>query len=58
VEFKLLFKNCTDDGLSKTVIVFASTFELTPPPVKYLTVNVVEDGAIPYVFVNIKLEGE
>jgi hypothetical protein len=29
------------------VIVLAGTFEPTPPPVKYLTVKVVFDGAIP-----------
>ena len=34
------------------------TLASTPPPVKYLTVNVVLDGAIPYVPVNKKLVGE
>jgi hypothetical protein len=33
-------------------------FELTPPPVKYLTVNVVLEGAIPYVPVYKKFTGE
>ena len=34
------------------------TFAVTPPPVKYLKVNVVLDGAIPYVRVKVKLLGE
>ena len=40
------------------VNVFAGVFAVAPPPVKYLTVRVVLDGAIPYVLVKIKLEGE
>ena len=36
---------------------FAGTFAETPPPVKYLTVKVVFEGAIPYEFVKIKLVG-
>ena len=40
------------------MIVLDGTFELTPPPVKYLTVSVVLEGAIPYVLVNIKFDGE
>ena len=43
---------------STDVKVPDSTFELTPPPVKYLTVIVVFEGAIPYVFVNTKFNGE
>jgi hypothetical protein len=37
--------------LVRLVRVLASTFEVTPPPVKYLTVRVVFAGAIPYVSV-------
>jgi len=33
--------------VSNVVIVLAGEFEPTPPPVKYRTVNVVFDGAIP-----------
>ncbi len=33
-------------------------FEFTPPPVRYLTVNVVLAGEIPYVPVYKKLSGE
>ena len=36
----------------------ASTLDETPPPVKYLTVSVVFEGAIPYEFVNTKFNGE
>ena len=44
--FKLGFKNLTDVE-SIVFRVFASILEITPPPVKYLTVKVVLDGAIP-----------
>ena len=40
------------------VNVFAGVFAVAPPPVRYLTVKVVFEGAIPYVFVKIKLDGE
>ena len=36
----------------------AFIFAPVPPPVKYLTVKVVFEGAIPYEFVKIKLVGE
>ena len=36
----------------KLVRSLAGIFDSTPPPVKYLTVKVVFEGAIPYVFVN------
>ncbi len=42
----------------KLTNVLAGIFDETPPPVKYLTVNVVLEGEIPYVFVNKKLTGE
>ena len=38
--------------------VLAETLAVTPPPVKYLNVKVVFEGAIPYVFVYKKFEGE
>jgi len=55
--FTLGFKNT---GVPEVIvfIVFAGTFDTTPPPVKYLTVKVVLDGEIPYDLVNIKFEGE
>ena len=40
-----------------SVIVPADTFDDIPPPVVYLTVNVVFPGANPYVFVYTKFEG-
>jgi hypothetical protein len=39
------------------VRLLAGALDIAPPPVKYLTVNVVLDGAIPYVFVKIKFVG-
>ena len=56
VEFKLEFKNCIFPF--KVVNVLAKTLAVAPPPVKYLKVKVVFEGAIPYVFVYKKLEGE
>ena len=44
--------------VDKLVIVFESTLDDTPPPVKYLTVNVVFDGEIPYVPEYRKFTGE
>jgi hypothetical protein len=44
-EFKLLFIKVVVP--KRVVKSFAGTLELTPPPVKYLTVNVVLEGAIP-----------
>jgi hypothetical protein len=41
-----------------TVKSFEGTFAATPPPVRYLTLIVVFEGAIPYVFVKIKFVGE
>ena len=42
---KLLFKN---NGVAfNRVKAFAPTFDVTPPPVKYLNVKVVFEGAIP-----------
>ena len=42
---KLLFKKVA--VVINLLILFAATFELTPPPVKYLTVKVVLTGATP-----------
>ena len=39
------------------VIVLAGTLAVTPPPVKYLIINVVLFGAIPYDLLYKKLEG-
>ena len=39
------------------VTVLAGTFEATPPPVRYLIVNVVLLGAKPYVLVNKTFDG-
>ena len=36
----------------------AVALAVTPPPVKYLNVKIVFEGAIPYVFVNKKFVGE
>ena len=36
-----------DVGLGSTVSVLDGTLDCNPPPVKYLTVKVVLDGAIP-----------
>ena len=41
-----------------TVNELAGTLDTAPPPVKYLTTNVVLEGAIPYVLVNKKFSGE
>jgi hypothetical protein len=46
VEFKLFFRNLIAPVLSK-VKSLALTLDPTPPPVKYLTVKVVLEGAIP-----------
>ena len=57
VLFKPVFKNLI--ALEFIIFkVFAFMLEETPPPDRYLTVKVVLDGAIPYVFVNTKLVGE
>jgi hypothetical protein len=45
-------------ALAIDVIELAGMFDVTPPPVKYLTVNVVFEGAITYVLVNKKFSGE
>ena len=56
IELKIVFANAVSAkfGLlnvilvSSTIVkVLASTFEERPPPVKYLTVKVVFEGAIP-----------
>ena len=39
------------------IIELAGTFELTPPPVRYLIVRVVLEGAYPYVLVYRTLVG-
>ena len=39
------------------VIVLAGTLACTPPPLRYDIVNVIFDGATPYVLLNRKLDG-
>jgi hypothetical protein len=46
VEFRLFFKNLIV-LVFNVVKLFAVTLDSTPPPVKYLTVKVVLEGAIP-----------
>ena len=56
--FKLSVLNKTLPVFVIELNEFAGIFAPTPPPVKYLIVKVVLDGAIPYVLVKIKLDGE
>ena len=42
---------------STSLIVLDCTLDSKPPPIIYVTVNIVFEGACPYVLVNKKLEG-
>ena len=52
------FKQNVDELVLKEVKVLAGMLVPTPPPVRYLTVKIVFEGAIPYVPVYKKFTGE